>query len=240
VDAGSDQALLSNSAKLGIDLNMVDSVFITHGHFDHTGALLPLLQKHGPKTVYSHSQIFGDRPLPLPNGKFKPVGCPFNRSDLENAGANFVFVDKFAEILPNIYISGEIPRDNDFENAGGNFKRELNGELYDDQIADDMAMIINHPEGLIIISGCAHAGIINILRYAVRMTGKERILAFIGGTHLMTASEARLEKTITAIRELNIDRLIVAHCTGFKAAARLYSELGPMVQKGDAGMRYKF
>jgi len=239
-DTGSSRALLVNSTALGIDLGQIGEVVLSHGHYDHTGALLALLQEHGPKRIYAHPHFLFPKLIPLKNGRIKGIGTPFAQSQLEKAGAEFIHVDSFTSIGSDIYLSGEIPRLNDFEDVGGNFKVEMNGQVKDDHLTDEMVLIIDHPQGLIIISGCGHAGLINILDHAILMTGKEKILAYIGGTHLMTASAQRLERTITALKAYNIDELIVAHCTGFYAAARLYCKMGDMVVKAETGMTFEF
>jgi 7,8-dihydropterin-6-yl-methyl-4-(beta-D-ribofuranosyl)aminobenzene 5'-phosphate synthase len=239
-DTGSANALFLNSAALGIKLDEIEAVLISHGHYDHTGALLPFIKQYGPKPIYAHSNIFSRRPMPTKRDPYREIGCVFQREEIEAAGAQLFFTDEFCEIFPGIYASGEVPRINDFEDVGGNFKVEIDGELIKDNLLDDMSLIIDHPDGLIIISGCAHAGIINILEHSIKQTGKSKILAFIGGTHLINASEERLTKTVSALKSYDIQNLIVSHCTGFYAAARLYNELGTKVVKGDTGMTFRF
>lgn len=239
-DTGSARALFPNSQVLGVKLAEIKDVVISHGHFDHTGALLPLLQQYGPKKIYAHPHLLLPRLFPLKNGRIKKIGTPFNEHELNAAGAEFIMLDRFTQIWPGVYLSGEIPRDNDFEDVGGRFQIEIGGLTIDDALPDDMALIIDHPEGLIIISGCAHAGLVNTIAYALRMTGQTRILAYIGGTHLLTATNQRLDRTIAALKSYNIDKLMVAHCTGFYAAARLYNELGDMVVKAETGMKFEF
>lgn len=239
-DTGSEQALFHNSMVLGINLAEVHDVVISHGHFDHTGALLPLLRQFGPKRVLAHSRLFLPRMLPKAQGGYMTIGTPFTRAELENAGAIFEFQDQWKEIWPGVYLSGEIPRGNQFEDVGGNFKVEVNGQLEDDHLEDDMALVVDLPEGLVIISGCAHSGFLNIIEQARQITGKSKVLAYIGGTHLINAPESRIQQTIDALRDLDLDQLVVAHCTGFHAAARLYHELGSKVVKGETGMKFRF
>lgn len=239
-DTGSAGALLKNSEFLGVKLDEITTVAISHGHFDHTGALLPLLEKYGEKDIYAHSGIFVKRPMNRGADQYIDIGCPFSQEELTNAGAKFIFTDNFTEIFPGLYFAGEIPRMTDYEDVGGDFKVELEGKLVNDTLPDDTALVIDHPDGLIIISGCAHAGIINIIDYACKQTSKSKVQAFIGGTHLMAASEDRMEKTIEALRSYNISKIIVSHCTGFYAAARLYNDLGSCVIKGETGMTFKF
>jgi len=239
-DTGSHQALFPNCKAMGIKLEEVKNVVISHGHYDHTGAILPLLTNYGPKDIYAHSRLFLPRLYPRGNGGFKNIGSPFTREELEGAGARFVFRDDFCPIVPGVYLSGEISRIYDFEDVGGEFKYEGDGQIKDDNLQDDMALIIDHPRGLIIISGCAHSGLLNTIDHAIKMTGKTEVLAYIGGTHLISASAARLNMTVTALKTYHIEKLVVAHCTGFQAAARLYNELGDMIVKGDTGMNLEF
>ncbi len=239
-DTGSEQALFHNSQVLGINLAEIEDVVISHGHFDHTGALLPLLKLYGPKRILAHPRLFLPRMLPLDKGGFKQIGTPFTSTELEKAGANFVFHDQWWEMWPGVYISGEIPRYHDFEDVGGDFKVEVNGQIQPDHLEDDMALVVDLPDGLLVISGCAHAGFLNIIRQAQKITGKSKILAYVGGTHLMNATESRIDQTIQTLRRLDIDRLVVAHCTGFRAAARLFNELGSKVVKGETGMKFLF
>lgn len=239
-DTGSDRALFHNSKALGIKLEDVQDVVISHGHFDHTGALLPLLEQCGTKRIYAHSRLLLPRLFPLHNGTFRTIGSPYTFEQLERAGAELIFNDNLTEIMPGVYISGEIPKYNNFEDVGGDFRVEVDGQIIKDELQDDMALIIDLPRGLIIISGCAHAGLLNIIEHATRITGKTKILAYIGGTHLMNATESRLDQTVAALKTYDIEKLIVAHCTGFYAAARLYNELGKMVVKGETGMSFIF
>ncbi len=239
-DTGSDQALYHNAAQLGIDLNKVNAIVISHGHFDHTGGLLSYFKQYGARPVYAHSGIFVNRPLPLGGNNYKDIGCGFSQEELLKAGANLHLQDEFSSIIPGVFFSGAIPRNNNFEDTGGEFKMVINGELQDDPLTDDSALIIEHPDGLIIVSGCAHSGVINIIEHARNQTGDSRVLAFIGGTHLITASQERINHTIAALDSFSISKIIVSHCTGFYAAARLYNALGERVIKGETGMRFEF
>lgn len=239
-DTGSKDALFKNAENMGIRLEEVEALVISHGHFDHTGAVIPFLQRFGPKKFYSHPDIFSRRFSQGKRGVGFHIGCPFERGDLENNGAEMIFTDTISEIMPGVFISGEIPRRNHFENTGGNFVIANGQDLLEDKLIDDMALFIDHPAGLIIISGCAHSGMINTIEYIQQKTGRSKIQAFIGGTHLITASEDRMVQTIAALESLDIEMIAVAHCTGFYAAARLYNELGPRVIKADTGMSFNF
>ncbi|HEX3012209.1 MAG TPA: MBL fold metallo-hydrolase [Syntrophomonadaceae bacterium] len=239
-DTGSADALFANADAMQVNLAEITDVIISHGHFDHTGAMPRLISLGGIKHIYAHPDIFSHRLLPLGNGKTKDIGSRFDLEQVEKAGITMVYTEEFTELAPGINVTGMIPRLNTYEDTGGKFKVESEGKLEDDMLNDDMAMVIKHPDGLIIISGCAHSGIINTIEYAVKMTEEKRVLAFIGGTHLITAAQQRLDDTVQALKEIKPINLILSHCTGFHAAARLYHEFGPVVKKGETGMVFKF
>jgi 7,8-dihydropterin-6-yl-methyl-4-(beta-D-ribofuranosyl)aminobenzene 5'-phosphate synthase len=240
-DTGHAGAIFENARQLHVDLNAVEAVVLSHGHFDHSGALQKYLELYGPKKVYVHSGAFARRPRKTRHG-YEEIGSPCSEAELIKAGARFEFVDSFTEIFPGIFLSGSIPRYTDYEDVGGfgTFKIEIDGQIKDDLIEDDMALYISHPRGTIILSGCAHAGVVNTIHYARAKLADSRVLAYIGGTHLMGAAPGRLQKTAEALREIKAEKLIVAHCTGFDAAAYLRQELGESLVKGEAGMKFIF
>ena len=170
----------------------------------------------------------------------RDIGVSFKLGEIEANGAEFITTDDFTEIHPGVFLTGEIPRIRDYEDVGGNFWVDDGDKMIPDNIIDDMSMVINHPEGLIIISGCAHAGIINTIAYARLKTGQKKVQAFIGGTHLIRASEERLTKTVAALRDYDVKKIVACHCTGFNALLRLRNELGDRVIKGETAMSFHF
>lgn len=239
-DTGSGEAVLLNAKTLGIDLSSIEALVISHGHFDHTGSVLQLLPKLKKPIVYGHSGIFTRHLAPSGPNHTRYIGASFTKDDLAAVGAEFVEIEVFSELTNNVYLTGTVPRLTDYEDPGGTFIKEVGGELIPDPIEDDMALVINHPDGLIIVSGCAHSGMINMIDYAVRSTGNSKVLAFIGGTHLISANENRLKKTIADLKRINPHKLIVCHCTGFAVASRLSYELPSMTIKGETGMVFNF
>ncbi len=240
-DTGSADAVFANAKAMGIDLEQVGEVAISHGHFDHTGGLLEFLEMGRPKKVYAHPQIFVPRYAGRGSLK-REIGACFTVEEIVARGAKFVPTPGFTEIYPEVFVTGEIPRKNDFEDVGGSFwVDDVNtGAAIPDLIPDDMSLVIKHPDGLIIISGCAHAGIINTIAYAREKSGVKDVLAFIGGTHLISASEPRLTKTVQALKDYGVEKVAACHCTGFNALVRLRNELGPALIKGESAMRFVF
>ncbi|WP_214482194.1 MBL fold metallo-hydrolase [Bacillus sp. SM2101] len=223
-DTGQGKALLNNARVFKKDLSTIQGIIVSHHHIDHTGGLMDAVKVVDSKCidVYAHPEIFKDSYLIRPD--YKHIGIPFSRSALESHGANFKFNRKFTEIVPNIYLSGEVPRLTDFEFGDTDIVLKSNDGYIKDEVMDDQSIIIKTPKGLFIILGCSHAGIINILNYAIEKTGENRIHTVIGGTHLWPVSEEQKEMSIQALKELNIERLGVSHCTGLEISLRLSQE----------------
>ena len=238
-DTGSHDALLHNARALSLDLGAVKKVVISHGHSDHTGGIRFLLQQGGERNFYLHPHVFYPRGVVLSNGQIKDLSMPIGREEIMAQGDKFVETPRVHELMPGVLVTGEVPRLTDYENTGGNFVYQTSSRWETDNLTDDQALIIDHPEGLIIVSGCAHAGLINTLQYAFQVTGNHKIQAFIGGTHLFTANQERMSQTIQALKQYDIKRLVVSHCTGFYASAMLYNELGDTVRKGEVGYRFR-
>ncbi len=242
-DTGSKGALFVNAKTLGIDLDSIQDVVISHGHFDHTGGLEALLLARQGRRVFIHPHAWLPKFVQGMWGSEEPrfIGMKLTRERVAELGSTAVEATSLSELWPGVLLSGAIPRANSYEDTGGRFlyRRNETGAYETDLLPDDQAVFIDHPEGLIVISGCAHSGLINTLDYARKVTNRRRILAFIGGTHLMTAGQERLEKTFRALESYDVEKLIVSHCTGFYAAAQLYARFGTKVLKGETGFCFQ-
>jgi 7,8-dihydropterin-6-yl-methyl-4-(beta-D-ribofuranosyl)aminobenzene 5'-phosphate synthase len=223
-DTGQGLTLLHNARKMGRDLSLVRKVVISHGHYDHCGGLLPLLEKHGPKTVFGSPAIFSPRFRVKDTGECLPIGIPATRAELEAGGATFDLATDFRELAAGICLSGEVPRVTPFEKGDRGLYCDCTGQE-PDNTPDDQSLVIDSPRGLVILLGCCHAGLVNTLEHIAYLTGRRDIYALIGGTHLGFCSQEQLELSIAAIRKYGIKKLAVAHCTGFAASARLSREL---------------
>lgn len=230
-DAGRGISATYNADILGIDLNKVDKIVLSHGHSDHTGGLHQVLRRARKKEIeiIAHPHIWAVRYNLRQGQADRFVGIPFQRQELESFGATFNLTTSPVKITNSIMTSGEIPMVTSFEEAYSSGPiRVIAGDtgLEPDKFLDDQAIIINTEQGLVVITGCAHRGVINTLYHAQQITGVEVIHTVIGGAHLVDASEERIRLTITALKELNVQRLGLCHCTGFPAITLMAHRFG--------------
>jgi len=225
-DTGQGEGIINNAQYFGKDLKAIKAIIISHHHVDHTGGLLAVLNHTAKIKVYTHPEIF----KPSYNIRDKTeryIGIPYCCEILESRGAEFIFNTNFTEIKPGIIITGEIPRRTSFEKGEGKQVLKTSNGYVKDNINDDQALILNTTNnGLFIILGCSHSGIINTINYAIEITGQKHIHTIIGGTHLGPATEETREKSIQALKQFDIERIGVSHCTGLEVSSRLLQEFG--------------
>lgn len=225
-DTGAGRALLPNAEALGVNLDSVSAVVLSHGHYDHTGGLKAFLEAHGPVDVYAHPDVFRERYSVKAGEEMRSVGILWKRRQLERWGARFNLKRTTVMLGPGLFLTGAIPRLTEYEKNSEEFKTRSGSSWEEDIIPDDQALVIHSSRGLIVLLGCAHAGLINTLRHVRLITGVTKIHAVFGGTHLKGANIERVNRTIEALDELGVDLIAAGHCTGFEACAALYRELG--------------
>lgn len=240
-DTGQGMALAHNADKLGIDLSTVDDVVLSHGHYDHTGGLLAALPEFSRATVYAHLTAFRDRFARHPQLGLRSVRSPVESFDwLSSHVGRIVPVSSHpVKVEEGMWLTGQIPRQNDFEDTGGAFYLD-EACAQADPIIDDQAVYMETDNGLVVLLGCAHAGVVNTLDYVCALANRDRIHAVYGGMHLLNANEHRLAQTIRRLRELDVRHIGLAHCTGFAAMARLYHEFPNRCIHCMAGTRIEF
>jgi len=241
LDTGQGMALTHNARRLGVDLAAVTDVVLSHGHYDHTGGLETILPHLAGAAVYAHLTALRDRFARDADGAVRPVGSPFGSLDRLRPQVGTLVPTRMQPVQPadGVWLTGQIPRRNSFEDAGGAFYLD-EACTEPDAVVDDQALWLETSDGPVVLLGCAHAGVVNTLDYIRSLSGAGRIHAVLGGMHLLHADERRLRHTVAALRELDVRHIGLAHCTGLEAMARLYREIPGRCVHCTTGTRLEF
>jgi 7,8-dihydropterin-6-yl-methyl-4-(beta-D-ribofuranosyl)aminobenzene 5'-phosphate synthase len=222
------ETVLQNARDLKIDLSDVREVILTHNHGDHVGGLLTLrreMMKQNPDAlsiVHVGKGIFYSRPLPDREGN-RMIAI---RKDYEATGGKIVEHDGWAEIFPGAWLTGPVPRKYPEHNWSVTTKVQTPDGLVEDNIPEDQSLVLNTTQGLVVITGCGHAGIVNILTDANSEFHDRPVYGVIGGLHLYPATDEQLDWTGDKMKEFHVANLLGAHCTGIEAVYRLRGRAG--------------
>ncbi|MBI3447416.1 MAG: MBL fold metallo-hydrolase [Acidobacteria bacterium] len=222
--------VMTNARELGIDLSGITDVVLSHYHDDHTGGLLALRRELSKVNSAALSRahvatgIFLSRRDPGSDREANSMIAL--RSEFEATGGRFEEGAGPVEIFPGVWLTGPVPRTYPEHNVSGHAQIPTPSGPKDDDIPEDQALVADADGGLVVVSGCAHAGIVNTLEYAQRRIRTGPIQAAIGGFHLFPADDATLAWTGAKLRELHVLSILGAHCTGIEALFRLREGAG--------------
>ncbi|MCG8568546.1 MAG: MBL fold metallo-hydrolase [Spirochaetes bacterium] len=231
---------IKNAQANQIDLKNIDKIILSHGHNDHTGGLEEILKFVNKKEILAHPDVFSKKfPVGENNQYFN--GIKYRQEYLEyNLGAKFHFEKGFYQIADHLYMTGEVPFTNQFETIAEIFKIKTDqGDFVPDTFTDDNSLVFDTPKGLVIVVGCAHRGIVNIMTYAREKLNK-KVHAIIGGTHLVNSTEKRLAFTIKAWQDENIDIIAPSHCTYYDNIVTLQNIFEKKCIPAFCGQEYDF
>lgn len=209
-DVGPSDAILKNAVALKVPLHEIETIVLSHGHDDHTNGL----KYFYGQDLIAHPEVLKER-FRMKNKT--PLGLTFSKEELEHQ-FNLKLTAEAVPVSKNIWFLGEIPRENNFEAQDSVF---LNSDGSLDFIPDDSGLAVITPKGLVVISGCAHSGICNMVAYAKKVTGVEKVYAVIGGFHL-TKNNEQTQKTIAFLKSEGVKKVMPSHCTSFEALVQFH------------------
>jgi len=232
-----DRTFEQNVSRLGVDLAPVEAIVLSHGHWDHAGAMLRALQlirdRNGGREVpyFAHPDMFRTRATRFGQDKMRLMEDVPNIAQLTAHGARVENTTEPQLLLDGMaYVSGEIPRVTAYERGlKGQHRKTLDGTGWelDELIMDERFVAVNVAgKGVIVLTACSHAGVINVLTHARSCFGDLPIHAVIGGLHLSGSSEKIIPETVAALRELDVGVIAAGHCTGWRAMAALANAFG--------------
>ncbi len=243
-DTGQGVGIINNMALLGKSIRSIDRIILSHGHYDHTGGLMPVLaQRDTVLPVYVHKEAFRNKVAvgEGPDGAtVVPIGFPYSREEYEKNGAQFRPLDHLARIEDKIFTISDIERSGGWKTWDARLKLFEDGKILDDPFNDDLSLLLETRSGPVVLLGCAHAGVVEILDDLSRKTGYREFYAVIGGTHLSTAPEAYINRAIEAFNDYRVKVLGTSHCTGFYASARIMKHFKKKFVPANVGSTFDF
>ena len=222
------RTVLDNAKELGLDLSVVEEVVLSHNHDDHTGGLVTLRRELGAKNPRALSRVHVGKGIfwsrPETDGR---EGNPMieTRRQFEATGGTFVEHDAPVQIVPGLWLTGPVPRVHPERNWSGHGQVKTPDGVLEDNIPEDQSLVADTARGLVLLSGCGHAGIVNTIDYARKVVRPAPLHAALGGFHLFPATDAELDWTAEKLRSFGLENLVGAHCTGIEAVYHLRDKL---------------
>ena len=238
-DTGQNLGIANNAGVLGIDLSRIDTVVLSHGHYDHSSGLKSLLDCNTDFTLCAHPDVFSPKVRAAGDGH-KYIGIPVDRNALEQKGVKIQLDQDPVSLAPGITTTGTILLSNEFEAVGSEFYLKNGDDFTADTLSDDRALILDTQKGLVVLLGCSHRGVVNTLNHVTQIAGRKRIHSILGGLHLGKASGEKLQKIIGHLRAFELDKIGVGHCTGPKAFVALANAFGDKVFLNTVGNVMEF
>jgi len=251
-DTGPDEAVWErNVDRLGFDVGAVEALVLSHGHWDHAGAMLRALEMiqlaNGgrPLPTYMHPGMYGTRAMRTKDGAMRPFGDVPSRASLEQNGATVVTTTEPQAIVDDLFfVSGEIPRVTPFETGmQEQFRRTEDGRGWElDKLLMDerYVAVLVKGKGVVVLTACSHAGVINVLLDARERFVGRSLHAVVGGFHLSGGNEKIIPETVAALRQFELPTIATAHCTGWRAVNALANAFGDAVVPSAVGKLYHF
>ena len=242
--ASDPQGVKNNIELLKLDLKKFEAMALSHDHFDHQAALVELLKAKRdeiPRGVpfYVGEQFFVGTYARMPDGNIRSIFA-LKRQDVEGLGiVKIIEVKKPTPIVQGAYLAGRIEQVTDYEKIPPMFVKKSGDQYIQEDFIGEQAIVLNAKgKGLVVISACAHRGIVNTVKQAQRITGIEKVHAVIGGFHLTGAKPDLIQRTIADIKAIRPDYIVPIHCTGYEAIGAFLREMPDQFILNTAGTSY--
>ena len=240
----SPEGVVSNAKGIGLNLAEIESIVLSHGHFDHFGGLLKVLQAINKRDlpIIVHEDMFKVRGVANPDGTVRKFPT-FPAENQVKLGKYVRTKQPYPVADDTMLVTGEIARKTDFEKGFPQHRALIDGKWQPDPwIWDDQAIVINvKQKGLVVISGCAHAGIVNTILYAQQITGIAKVYAIMGGFHLAGKEcEPRISQTVKELKQLNPTVIVPSHCTGWRGIYAIAEAMPQAFVWNSVGNLYRF
>jgi 7,8-dihydropterin-6-yl-methyl-4-(beta-D-ribofuranosyl)aminobenzene 5'-phosphate synthase len=242
--ASDPQGMKNNIELLQLDLKKIEAIALSHDHFDHQAALVELLrakQEEIPRGIpfYVGEQFFVGTYMRMPNGNIRSIGA-LKKENVEGLGlVKITEVKTPTPIVQGAYLAGRVEQVTDYEKIPPAFVKKRGDEYVPEDFIGEQAIVFNAKgKGLVVLSGCAHRGIVNTVKHAQRITGTEKVHLVLGGFHLTGAKPELVQKTIADIKAIRPDYIVPTHCTGYEAVGAFAREMPDQFILNTVGTRY--
>ena len=242
-DTGQGHTLPHNVKSGGFQLDGIEAILLSDGHFDHTGGLPWVLEQTGAKKIIAHPAVFAGHMARLsPDPAVAPlyIGPPQTQEAFEAAGAIFDFREETGAVAPGFHFITGYARQPDQTPGDRQLVLPQGEDHVPDPIAEDANLLLETPSGPVLVLGCAHGGVLNILDHVKATFGITRLHAILGGTHLMFYAPEQIRAAIEAFEAFDVKVVGVSHCTGPQAAMTLARHFGDRFQQAATGSQFVF
>lgn len=239
-DAGASSLFADNAKKMDIDLEQIDTVVISHGHYDHTGGVPRFCEENKIAPIYVHENAFYENYSLEADGSKSIDSIQWNDQQRAMIDPRIIRTSGVQWITENIAVSGTIPKIDGFEPTATFYRILPDQSVVEDSMDHEQILVIREPEGLYVFSGCSHRGVVPAIRYARGIFDGERIAVLVAGMHLMWADETMRKKVVDQIVKEDIDQVMPVHCTGINAICDLKMAIGDKCIVPAAGEKYGY
>jgi 7,8-dihydropterin-6-yl-methyl-4-(beta-D-ribofuranosyl)aminobenzene 5'-phosphate synthase len=239
-DTGASDLFVKNAEKMKINLEEVEELVISHGHYDHTGGVPAFCKINKIAPVYVHENAFYENFSLNENGERSMDSIPWTEHECAEIDPRIIRTSGVKWLDENIAVSGTVPRIDGYEPTATFYRILEDGSVIEDNMDHEQMLVIREPEGLYVFSGRSHRGVVPAIRYAREIFGGEKIAVLVAGMHLYSADEEMRNKVVGQILEEEIDTVMPVHCTGINAICDLKAALGENRIVATTGTKYGY